>query len=230
MCEVPPRSLRAALSPARVVLAIIGIAVIIAGLLEVLGPEGPPKAVILGLGLAILVLTVVFPAIKEVECGFPSGVKISAALRDREEELGKAFQSQKGDLELYAQLLCEDPSLSAELLEAAWAKTAATWRGPVTPELRLYVLCLFVHLLGSHRRWVTPAAMNRPPGDSEPATTTPLNALSLEERIVVVLREFVDLPTTQIAALTDRPIAAVRQDLETARAVLDNSNQGGDPS
>lgn len=230
MCEVPPRRLRAALSPARVVLAVIGTAVIIAGLLEVFDLEGLPKAVILGLGLAILVLTVVFPAIREVECGFPSGVKISAALRDREEELGKAFQSQKGDLELYTQLLCEDASLSAELLEASWAKTAATWRGPVTPELRLYVLCVFVQLLGSHHRWVTPAARNRPPGDSGPVSTTPLNALSLEERIVVVLREFVNLPSTQIAALTDRPVAAVRQDLETARAVLDDFSQGGGAS
>ncbi|WP_426120750.1 RNA polymerase sigma factor [Kocuria sp. LHG3120] len=213
------------------VLAIIGVAVIIAGQLQAQGSEGwYIEEVSLGLGLAILVLTVVFPAIREVEFGFPSGVKISAAFQNREEELGKAFESQKGDLELYAQLLCEDPALSADLLEAAWAKTAATWRGPVTPELRFYVLCLFVHLLDSHHRWVTPVARNRPPGDGGPVSTTPLNALSLDERIVVVLREFVDLPSTQIAALTGRPLAAVRQDLQTARAVLDQSNgNGGSP-
>ncbi|MFE7629037.1 hypothetical protein [Kocuria sp. NPDC057446] len=103
---------------------------IVVGQLEGLDLHPISESVSLGLGAAILVLTVVFPAIREVECGFPSGVKISAALRDREEELGKAFDSQKGDLELYAQLLCEDLSLSAELLEASWAKTAATWRGP----------------------------------------------------------------------------------------------------
>jgi DNA-directed RNA polymerase specialized sigma24 family protein len=216
------------LTPARVVLTIIGITIIVAGQFGLLGEEPLPAAVSLGLGLAILVITVVFPAIRQVECGFPSGVKISAALRDRQEELGKAFTYQKGDLELYTQLLCEDPSLARNLLEAAWAKTAATWRGPVTPELRVYVLCVFVHLLISHHRWVAaPQTSNHPHGDSSPVSLTPLNALSLNERIVVVLREFAELPTTQIAALTDRPLAAVRQDLDTARVVLDQSTGNG---
>ncbi|MFE7629036.1 sigma factor-like helix-turn-helix DNA-binding protein [Kocuria sp. NPDC057446] len=98
----------------------------------------------------------------------------------------------------------------------------------MSPELRLYVLCVFVHLLVTHRRWVAPPGGGRPPGGTASDSATPLSALSLDERIVVVLREFVDLPTTQIAALTGRPLAAVRQDLEAARAVLDRPSPGGD--
>lgn len=229
-CEVPPRRWRAALSPARVVLAVIGVVTIVVGMAWGNDEELYTAPVCVGLGLAIVVITVLFPVIREVECGFPSGVKISAGLRSREEELGAAFTSHRGDLELYAHLLCGDPVLAEDLLEAAWAKTAATWRGPVTPELRLYVLCVFVQLLSSHQRWIGPGTEVPPPGADKPTRTTPLDALTFHARVAVVLREFAGLPRVQIAALTGRSVAEVSQDLLAAQAALDDLGaRGGAP-
>ncbi len=62
---------------------------------------------------------------------FPAGVKITAGLRDRQEELRQAFEQHKGELQLCTQLLCNDPGVAARLLETAWARVAAKWRGPV---------------------------------------------------------------------------------------------------
>lgn len=224
-CEVPKRRLRQGLQPVRIVLGLAALATMVIGVLL----QDLSGLLVLGLGVVILLAALVFPVVREVEFGFPSGVKVSTALRDRGEELRQAFVHQKGDLGLYTHLLCEDPSVAAELLEAAWAKTAAAWRGPVTDGLRLYVLCVFVHLLDSHGRWMEPAPGSRPaPEPGHPAA--PLAALSRPERTVVVLREFADLTLAQIAALTGRPLPAVAQDLQNARAALTRQSVDGGAS
>jgi hypothetical protein len=193
---------------------LVALALIAAGLMV----SGITGLILLGLGGAALLMAVLFPVVREVEFGFPTGVRISAGLQDREQELYKAFDSQRGDLGLYTQLLCDDPIVATQLLEAAWARTAAAWRGPVTPELRIYVLCVFVHLLASHLRWA-PVQPGAGPG-SAGTSSKPLASLAVSARIVVVLKEFAELPLGQIAAVTERPLAEVAQDLQTAEAVL----------
>lgn len=207
-------------------LAVLAVALVVAGLL--LRDPGSPGLLgfgllglgLIGLGAAVLVAAVMFPVIKEFEFGFPSGVKIMAAVHDREEDLRAAFAKQRGDLGLYTQLMCDDPAVAARLLEAAWEKTASLWRGPVTDDLRTFVLCQFVELLTAHSRW-TPSddsGRGRPatdvPGNAAPA---PLASLPLAERVVVVLREFAGLPLAQIATLTERPLADINKDLRSAR-------------
>lgn len=218
MCEVPPRRLRSGLTATRILLAVTAVTIVVVGMQV----EDFPGLLVVGLGLAVLLTAVLFPIIRQIECGFPSGVKITAALQNREDDLRKAFETQKGDLGVFTQLLCDDPALAAQLLEAAWSRTAATWRGPVTSqELRLYVLCLYVHLLDKHRRLTGP-------GDAETTSSAgPLAALAPTERTVVVLREFMELPVAQIAALTERPTADVVQDLRAAQAALARTEAPG---
>lgn len=221
MCEIPPRQIRPALRPERVVLAVLAVAMIVWGFWsgDVTG------LIVLGLGAAALFTAVCFPAIRDIEFGFPSGVKISAALQDREQELVRAFTAQKGELGLYTQLLCNDPSVASRLLEAAWAKTAAQWRGPVTPQLRGHVLCVFVHLLESHDRWT--AQRDGPAPVSPAASATPLSALALPQRTVVVLREFAELSLAEVAAIVERPLEAVTADYRDAQVVLAPHIDGG---
>ncbi|MDJ0355990.1 sigma factor-like helix-turn-helix DNA-binding protein [Paenarthrobacter sp. PH39-S1] len=229
MCDVPKRRLRQSLRPARVLIAVLALAVIVAGW-QIPNSFG---LVPVGLGLGAILVAILLPAIHEVEFGFPSGVKIRAALQNREEDFRRAFVSQQGDLELCTQLLCDDPSVASQLLKSAWAKTASAWRGPVTPETRVYTLCLFVQLLAAHRKWL--AAPSDPPPSEPPRAAQPGQSvsrrtyLSHEDRVVVVLHEFAELPLAQIAGITGVSLAEARTALTRAEAVLDGTDAGRDP-
>jgi len=225
MCEVPARRISSALQPSRIVLTVLAVGLVVVGILlhDLMG------LVLLGLGSVALLAAVAFPVIKQVEFGFPMGVRVSTALRDRDGELQLAFTQQRGDLGLYTQLMCDDPALASRLLEAAWARTAAAWRGPVTPDLRSYVLCEFVQLLSKQSRW------NSSPGDptsagarAEPATA--LSELPPAARIAVVLREFAGLPVAQIASMTNQPINAVATSLRSADERLARFDAANDDS
>jgi DNA-directed RNA polymerase specialized sigma24 family protein len=221
MCEVPSRRpIREALGPSRIGFGVCALLLIVAGIIvsRLIEPV-LTGLVVIGLGGALLMIAVLFPVVREVELGFPTGVRISAGLRDREQELHQAFESQRGDFGLYTQLLCDDPDTATKLLEAAWGKTAAAWRGPVTPDIRTYVLCVFVHLLASHLRWAATQPAARV-GQEAAVSTNPLASLTVSERIVVVLKEFAELPLGQIAALTERPLVDVSADYRNAEATL----------
>ena len=223
MCEVPPRRVRPAIRPERVILALAAAALIVPGLFL----QGVTALVLLGLGAALLVGAVLFPVVRDAELGFPSGVSISTALRNREQELRDAFDAQRGDLNLYAQLLCDDPAVAAMLLEAAWAKTAAEWRGHVTPYLRVYVLCALIHLLDAHARGAVPGITDAERRDTVANVSSPLAALPTPIRMVVVLHEFADLDVEQVAEMTERSVTEVTAYLRTARAALNRPGIGG---
>lgn len=223
MCEVPPRRLRTIFSPVRVAVTLLAAAAVVLGM-EQPTIHGIPVVL---LGIAVGALVFLFPAIREVEFGFPTGVKLATSLRNREDELRQAFENSRGDTELCTQLLCDDPSLASRLLEAAWAKTMFTWRGPVTPELRHYVLCLIVELLTSHNRWI--GGRPEPPAslDGNSDALSPLTILALPARIVVVLHDFAGMPLAQIATLTGRTTAEVRDEFLTAQQFLDRRGMDG---
>jgi len=221
MCEVPRRSWRRALHPWRVVLGVFALACVVVGALL-------PRAVglvVAALGAALLVAAVLGPVIRQVEFGFPSGVKISTAVRDREEELRRVFEGQSGELELCAQLLLDDPATAKRLLEAAWSRTTSTWRGPAAPEIRIYVLCTLVQLSIAELRW-----KGGQQGSPAQAQTTPLSTLTFSERVVVVLRDFARLSNVQIAQITERALEDVERDWRQAElAVAESGQPGGTP-
>lgn len=208
-CEVHQRSWREAVRPVRVVLAIAALVCLIAGAryASVFGLG------LIGVGAALLLSAVVVPAIREVEFGLPVGVKVTAAVRQREDELRAAFEAQKGDLELCSHLLCGRQEIATELLEAAWARTATLWRGPATPELHDYLLCVLVQLVRARESWLDPE-----PG-SEPAIRS-LTALPIDIRVTVVLHEFAGLSFARIATLTDRPVPLVEADVQAAETTF----------
>ncbi|MGO4145052.1 hypothetical protein AB4Y77_08210 [Paenarthrobacter sp. YAF11_1] len=224
MCEQPKRHIRSALTPLRVVLAGLGIAVIIAAVVMLLSPEDVlPEAVpdvllplAVGAGIVLLVAGVFMPMVREIELGPIPTLKIAPALRDRESELRSVFERQKGDMEYCAHLLCDNPETARKLLEASWSLASSAWKGPVTPQLRVYTLCVFVELLRKHEKWLQSDGdrTRKPPRRNR----NPLSRLPYEERIAIVLHEFANLTVGEIAGMTGRPAESVGKSLAHAEA------------
>ncbi|MHA7273764.1 hypothetical protein ACX80Z_10065 [Arthrobacter sp. TMT4-20] len=226
MCEIPKGPRRSLLTPKQLVLGCLSVTLVVAGILlpPDLSDEGLASLAIFGVGLygfglitvgtALLVTEVILPAVKEVEFGLPSGDRMATAVSSREEALRDEFDRQRGDLELCAQLLCDDPVIALRLLEAAWAKAAAVWKGPVTPDIRTFVICQLVDLVDLH---LHNAGRIRAPS----AGGSLLTALDGPERTAMVLRDFAGLSPTQIAVITNRSVDRVRADLRTGNAKAD---------
>ncbi|MDJ0313089.1 sigma factor-like helix-turn-helix DNA-binding protein [Arthrobacter sp. H35-D1] len=219
MCDVPKRKWQSVLRPARLLLSLLAAAIVIAGwqIPNTLG------LVPMGIGIVLFVVVILLPSVREIELGFPTGVKVLAAVRNRRQELSTEIRGDSGELELCAQLLCDDPVLAASLLESAWAKTTATWRGPITEETRLYILCVLVKLLDSHRKWAQLPA----PNNAAPTPVAALASLSPTQRVVVVLHEFADLPLSQIASITGSSLRQTAATLNAAEAAVNRLASGG---
>lgn len=205
MCDLPKRRFTAAVRPTRILAAVVGIAAIVAGWFV----PALVSAVPIGAG-ALVLLAGVLPAVRDIELGLPGDLKVTAALSGRQQDISSVFEQQRGDLQLCAQLLCGDPEQAKALLEAAWARTAEVWRGPVTPQLRLYTLCVLVHLLEKRDLWDPPKPPKHP--------KTLLASLPAAERVAVVLHDFASLTVAEIAGLTDSTTTAVTERLEQANA------------
>ncbi len=130
--RLPQRSWRALWRPQRIALGLAAVVTAAVGAFV----ETTVGLVLIAAGAGLLLLAVVLPAVTEVELGFPAGVKVVAAARQRENQLRAALTDHRGDLELCARLLSGDPEAGPRLLEAAWAQATVRWRGPVGPELR----------------------------------------------------------------------------------------------
>jgi hypothetical protein len=212
MCDPPPRSWRSAWQPRRVLLGAVALALAAAGVLS----DGPARWALAAVAGALVVSAVVLPTVREVEFGFPVGLKVTTATRSREEDLRRAFEEQKGQLSLCARLLCDDPEVSTELLEAAWSRAVVLWRGPVDPYLRLLVVCLLVELSVAHDRW-EPA-----PGPR----SGPLGSLDAAQRVAVVLHDFAGLSVAEIAAVAGSSPEDAAAALRAGAVAVDGSRGG----
>lgn len=216
MCQVPQRSWRSALRPARLLLGGAAVAAVIGGAIV----EGAAGGVLIAVAAALLLAAVTLPVVREVEFGFPSGVKVRAAVQDRAEEFRHALADHRQELSLVANLLCDDPDAAAELVETAWSRSVPAWRGPITPALHLFVLCTLVHRLAARQRWLTRT-------DATARDLGPLSALTPTQRTAVVLRDFAELSIDQIAEMTGRTVADLAAELAAADDSLAASDVGG---
>ncbi len=216
MCEVPTRTWRSAMRPVRVLLGVAAIAAAVVGAVV----AGAVGTTLVAVAAALLLAAVTLPVVREVELGFPSGVRVTTAVQDRKEEFRNALADQRQDLSLVANLLCDDPETAARSLEAAWSRSVAKWRGSVTPELRVFVLCTLVHLLEAQGKWLTAP-------DVAAHEDTPLSALPPAQRTAVVLHEFAELSSHQIALMTGRSATDVDAALAAAERTLTARGPGG---
>lgn len=221
MCEPPPRQWRELLSPHRVLMCVAALLLLVAGIFF------PPKIsnigiTLIGLGAAVLLAAVVMPAVSQVEFGIPSVLKVTAAVRAREEKLRQVFEEQRPDLTDCANLLCDNATAN-ELLTAAMARTTVDWRGPIDRgEIRIYVLCLFVRRLMAHGRLE---------GMAQPVVTAaniPSSELTKIQRFVVVLTDVGGVPVDEVAEMVGLSPAEVRAELSLGQKILtDGVGRGG---
>lgn len=222
VCDVPKRNWSSVLQPKRLIAFVAALVLIVAGWVI----PTPFGLIPMGLGVAVLLLAILLPSVHDIEFGFPSGVKVSATLKDREEKLRAVFERQKGDLELCANLICDDPATAAMLLEAAWVKTSSDWRGPITSGIRTYTLCIFVDRFISHMKWAQPQQRIDRQSKEVVPSSSPLATLSPHERVVVVLHEFASLSLAEIASLTGSPLAQVVESLQHAETSVARMHSG----
>lgn len=214
MCELPKRRLRSSLNPVRLVVGLLALAAVAAGWLL---PE-LTSAIPIGAGLLTLVAAVLLPAVREIEFGLSPSFKLSPAIKDREAELRSVFEQQKGYLEYCAHLLCDDPETARRLLEFAWSQAASDWKGPVTPQLRVYTLCVLVHMVRKHEIWVKKDEVSGIM--TEAPAASPLAALPPDVRIATVLHEIAGLTIAEIAGMAERTTAEVTGSLALAAATI----------
>jgi DNA-directed RNA polymerase specialized sigma24 family protein len=225
MCDVPKRQLRPLVRPARVAITAATLAAMVAGWIL----PGVLGVVLMGLGIAALVGVVLIPSLREVEFGLPPGARLSRALQDRQDELRMAFESQYEELSLCAQLLCDDPATASALLEEAWARTAAAWRGPVTAQIRTYTLCDLIHLIDSPQHGTAAGPEGTHPDTQDGGALHSLASLAPSDRAAVVLHEFADLSAAQISRITGRSKAEVRAAVDSFQPAADGPDTDGDP-
>ncbi|WP_245687678.1 hypothetical protein [Rhodococcus phenolicus] len=120
---------------------------------------------------------------------------------DRERLVGlrEVLEGKLPDLAPCARLLAGDAA--PEILDRAVARAAATWRGPVGPELCAYVLCWFVHLQRPRKGHVGRVSGDCPHGAVLFATLPPT------EQLAIVLSAYEELPADRIAAVAGRVLA-----------------------
>lgn len=220
MCEAPPRNWRHVLRPQQILLGVGGLGIMAIGTFNL--DNSAASITLISLAGFLLLGAVFMPAITQVEFGIPSGLKIAAGLKGREESMRRAFEEQRPDLAQCASLLCDDPSTASDLLTAAMARATLGWRGPVDREIRVYVLCWFVHRLMAHARLVGP------PPPQQAARRTNVSDLTLVQRILLVLNEFADIPVDQIGPMVGLSAAEAAAELRRAQdALLRAAGNGG---
>lgn len=216
MCELPKRRWRSSVTPLRFLIGVLALGAIAFGWLAPAFPWGFPvivqAGVLMGVGFLALAVAVFMPIVREVELGLTPSVKLGPALRDRQAELRSVFEQQKGDLEYCAHMLCGDPEEARRMLEAAWSQASGAWKGPVTPQLRVYTLCLYVDLLRKHQIWLR--SSKKPPKPDRSL----LAGLTHDQRVAVVLHDFAKLTVAEIAGITEHPVADVAKSLAAAEA------------
>jgi DNA-directed RNA polymerase specialized sigma24 family protein len=202
-----------------VLLCVAAISLIVVGIFF---PKNIAGISLIGLGLAVLTAAVVMPAVSQVEFGIPSGVKVTAGVRDREAKLRQVFEEQRPDLEVCAKLLCDDATTANELLTAAMARATLDWRGPIDREIRTYVLCWFVRRLMAHSRLTG----TEPPAAK--AANIPLSELTMNQRVVVVLSEFTEVPIDELAEMLGLTSAEAQAELSRGEKLLtEAAGRGG---
>jgi DNA-directed RNA polymerase specialized sigma24 family protein len=172
------------------------------------------------LAAALLMCAVLMPAITRIEFGFPSLLKVTADIRNRQEALRQAFEAQRTEFEDCAKLLCDDPDTASDLLARALTRAAANWRGPVHAAIRAYVLCWLVNQVLARGRY---SWMQQP----SPRTGDALSQLTQVQRIVVVLNESGEVPVEQIADMVGVSLAEAQAELSNAKQILANASGSG---
>lgn len=143
------------------------------------------------------------------------------------EQFQQAYRAHFPSLSGYCASLVGDRDVGAELAQEAFARLFARWRAVRDP--RTYLFFVGTNLATDHwRRRTRDASLfvrlrsERGPSQDPPRSdlAEAVECLPRALRTVVLLHYYADLPLTDIAELTHRPLGTVKRHLHEARARL----------
>lgn len=152
---------------------------------------------------------------------------IPGVARETIEEFQRTYERHFPALSGYCAQLVGDRDAGADLAQEAFARLFAKWRGVRDP--RAFLFYVGTNLATDHwRRRTRDASLltrlthERPPAAERPRSdlAEAVECLPRTLRSVVLLHYYADLPLTEIAALTHRPLGTVKRHLHEARERL----------
>lgn len=227
--EVWRRAWRRSATNARgILLAVVGIALLMAGV--VLASESIGLTLI-WLGVGVLALGIVLPLVVEVAVG-PGGLTIKQAFRERDAEIEPLVlaENETNSLQRFARLLTGDVERAPVVVEEALARTYRVWTDIPERDLNLHILCALVRVaLGAGKLRLLggggPATASPPTtpasADEVSSTDQALASLPMDVRAVLLLRHVQDVDEPHIAWILGRPVATVAETLRRSEAILE---------
>ena len=143
------------------------------------------------------------------------------------EQFQQTYRAHFPALSGYCSSLVGDRDVGAELAQEAFARLFARWRGVRDP--RTFLFFIGTNLATDHwrKRKRDASLLVRLVSERTPATERPrsdvaeaVETLPKTLRTVVLLHYYADLPLTDIAELTHRPLGTVKRHLHEARSRL----------
>ena len=145
----------------------------------------------------------------------------------REEGFRLLYQAEFGGLAGYCTALVGEPQLARDIAQEAFARLFSRWIGVREP--KAYVYYVATNLARRHWRrgkrereiYAELHARPEPPkAEYDPWLRDLVERLPDKLREVVLLHYYADLPITEIAELTKRPVGTIKRWLHEARALL----------
>ncbi len=144
----------------------------------------------------------------------------------REEGFRLLYQAEFSGLAGYCTALVGDVHLARDITQEAFARLFARWIGVREP--KAYVYYVATNLARRHWRrgkrereiYAEIHARPQAPAEHDPWLRDLVERLPDKFREVVLLHYYADLPLTEIAELTKRPVGTIKRWLHEARALL----------
>ena len=130
-------------------------------------------------------------------------------------------------------LLSGDPVRAERLVQLALAQLYERWPHVQRPQIEALRALIRADRRDAHLPWESAHRFELVDGALLPPATAPIIAdlrrLSYDERAVIILERYAELPTVQIAAVVERPIASVLSASRSAQAALVEGEPGRSP-
>lgn len=208
--------------PARLLLGVLGIALIVAGF-ALPGTETKAVNVTVVLGVGVACVSLLLPRLSEFELG-PKGFRTKL---NPEAASGLTLDGDAGELTRFAALVSGDPATGRDLVEEAVARTTRQRRGAKSEARTALILQTLLQLLetAKARQWLrVPRTLSTSPSgelpEVDPDISEALSGLPFHSRVAFLLTAEWLMNPGEIASLLQRSPEQVHADLERAYATL----------
>ncbi|HVE62982.1 MAG TPA: RNA polymerase sigma factor [Mycobacteriales bacterium] len=164
----------------------------------------------------------------------PDGSVALSATLTREEGFRLLYSREFSGLAGYCTALVGDPQLGRDITQEAFARLFARWIGVREPKAYVYYVATNLARRhwrrGKREREIYAELHARPdaPAEHDPWLRDLVERLPGKFREVVLLHYYADLPLTEVAELTKRPVGTIKRWLHEARALLQVAMEADD--